>query len=176
MSAAYVQNSRSSQDGRTSSIFFSTRSPILRKRGTRKSRSETKTENEACSALLARLWCHLILQTPANRAENLTRLCSATICQTRWRMAQSGTIRSLLENPKHRLETCDLFLQNEDTRQLGRAGREGCSGAIFSIFPVFPVCPGGRAKGITGRRPRAAYFVNFINHHRRGAAPTISGG
>ena len=57
--------------------------PLLRKRGTRKSRLETKTENEARSALLARLWCHLILQNPANRTENLTRLCSATICQTR---------------------------------------------------------------------------------------------
>ena len=30
--------------------------PIWRKRGTRKSRLETKTENEASSALLARLW------------------------------------------------------------------------------------------------------------------------
>ena len=33
-----------------------TRSPLWRKRGTRKSGLETKTENEACSALLARLW------------------------------------------------------------------------------------------------------------------------
>ena len=64
------------------------------KRGTRKSRLETKTENEACSALLARLWCHLPLQNPANRAENLTRLCSATIGQTGWRMVQFGAIRS----------------------------------------------------------------------------------
>ena len=31
------------------------RSPIWCKRGTRKSRLETNTENEACSALLARL-------------------------------------------------------------------------------------------------------------------------
>ena len=31
-------------------------SPIWRKRGTRKSRLETHTENEACSGLLARLW------------------------------------------------------------------------------------------------------------------------
>ena len=30
--------------------------PLWRKRGTRKSRLETNTENEACSALLARLW------------------------------------------------------------------------------------------------------------------------
>ena len=45
------------------------RSPLWRKRGTRKSRLETKTENEANSALLARLWCHLLLQNPANRAE-----------------------------------------------------------------------------------------------------------
>ena len=37
---------------------------IWRKLGTRKSRLETKTENEAFSALLARLWCHLIPQTP----------------------------------------------------------------------------------------------------------------
>ena len=34
----------------------SARSPIWRKRGTRKSRLETKTENEAFSALLVRLW------------------------------------------------------------------------------------------------------------------------
>ena len=33
-----------------------TRSPLWRKRGTRKSRLETKIENEANSALLARLW------------------------------------------------------------------------------------------------------------------------
>ena len=31
-------------------------SPLWRKRGTRKSGLETKTENEASSALLARLW------------------------------------------------------------------------------------------------------------------------
>ena len=68
--------------------------PLWRKRGTRKSRLETNTENEASSALLARLWCHLPLQNPANRAENLTRLCSATICKTGWRMVQSGAIRS----------------------------------------------------------------------------------
>ena len=54
-------------------------SPIWRKRGTRKSRLETKSENEASSALLARLWYHLILQNPTNRAENLIRLCSAAI-------------------------------------------------------------------------------------------------
>ena len=30
--------------------------PLWRKRGTRKSRLETKTENEASSALLAHLW------------------------------------------------------------------------------------------------------------------------
>ena len=75
---------------------------IWRKRGTRKSRSETKTENEACSALLARLWCHLILQNPSNRAENLTRLCSATICKTGWRMVQFGAIRSRLETMNNR--------------------------------------------------------------------------
>ena len=34
----------------------SVRSPLWRKRGTRKSRLETNTENEALSALLARLW------------------------------------------------------------------------------------------------------------------------
>ena len=55
---------------------------------------ETNPENEARSALLARLWCHLPLQNPANRAENLTRLCSATIGQTGWRMVQVGAIRS----------------------------------------------------------------------------------
>ena len=69
-------------------------SPIWRKRGTRKSRLETKTENEASSALLAHLWCHLPLQNPANRAENLIRLCSATVCKTGWRMVQVGAIRS----------------------------------------------------------------------------------
>ena len=73
------------------------RSSLWRKRGTRKSRLETKTKNEARSALLARLWCHLPLQNPANRAENLTRLCSATIGQTGWRMVQSGAIRSRQE-------------------------------------------------------------------------------
>ena len=52
----------------------SARSPIGRKRGTRKSRLETNAENEASSALLARLWCHLLLRNPTNRAENLTRL------------------------------------------------------------------------------------------------------
>ena len=78
--------------------------PIWRKLGTRKSRLETKTENEAFSALLARLWCHLILENPANRAENLICLCSATIGQTGWRMAQSGAIRSRLETSEHRSE------------------------------------------------------------------------
>ena len=68
--------------------------PIWRKRVPRKSRLETNTENEARSALLARLWCHLILQNSASRAENLTRLCSATIGQTEWRMVQFGAIRS----------------------------------------------------------------------------------
>ena len=68
--------------------------PIWRKRGTRKSGLETNTENKARSALLARLWCHLPLQNPANRAENLIRLCSATIGQTGWRMVQVGAIRS----------------------------------------------------------------------------------
>ena len=75
-------------------------SPIWRKRGTRKSRLETKTENEASSALLAHLWCHLPLQNPANRAENLIRLCSATVCKTGWRMVQVGAIRSRLETLK----------------------------------------------------------------------------
>ena len=62
--------------------------------GTRKSRLETKSENEARSALLARLWCHLILQNPANRAENLTRLCSATIGQTGWRRERDSNPRT----------------------------------------------------------------------------------
>ena len=68
--------------------------PLWRKRGTRKSRLETNPNNEARSALLARLWCHLILQNRANGAENLTRLCSATIGQTGWRMVQVGAILS----------------------------------------------------------------------------------
>ena len=78
---------------RRCTALSATRSPLWRKRGTRKSRLETKTENEAHSALLARLWCHLILQNPANRAENLTRLCSATIGQTGWRMASCAKTR-----------------------------------------------------------------------------------
>ena len=72
-------------------------SPTLRKRGTRKSRLETKPENDASSALPVRLWCHLPLQSPANCAENLIRLCSATIGKTGWRMVQSGAIRSRQE-------------------------------------------------------------------------------
>ena len=54
------------------------------------------------SALLARLWCHLPLQNPANRAENLIRLCSATIGQTGWRMRQFGAIRSRLATMNNR--------------------------------------------------------------------------
>ena len=68
--------------------------PIWRKLGTRKSRLETKTENEAGSALLAGLWCHLILENPANRAENLIRLCSATIGQTGWRRETDSNPRT----------------------------------------------------------------------------------
>ncbi len=41
---------------RRCTALSATRSPLWRKRGTRKSRLETKTENEASSALLARLW------------------------------------------------------------------------------------------------------------------------
>ena len=76
--------------------------PIWRKLVPRKSRLETKSENEARSALLARLWCHLILENPANRAENPIRLCSATIGRTEWRMGQFGAIRSRLETLKNR--------------------------------------------------------------------------
>ena len=79
-----------------------------RKRGTRKSRLETKTENEASSALLAHLWCHLPLQNPANRAENLIRLCSATVCKTGWRMVQFGAIRSRLAAINNRELTGNL--------------------------------------------------------------------
>ena len=79
---------------RRCTALSATRSPLLRKRGTRKSRLETKTEDEASSALLARLWCHLPLQNPANRAENLICLCGAAIGQTGWRMVQVGAIRS----------------------------------------------------------------------------------
>ena len=79
---------------RRCAALLAARSPLWRKRGTRKSRLETKTENEANSALLARLWCHLLLQNPANCVENLIRLCSATIGQTGWRMVQSRAIRS----------------------------------------------------------------------------------
>ena len=77
-------------------------SPTLRKRGTRKSRLETKPENDASSALPVRLWCHLPLQKPANCAENLIRLCSATIGQTGWRMVQFGAIRSRLVTMNNR--------------------------------------------------------------------------
>ena len=76
--------------------------PLWRKRGTRKSRLETNTENEASSALPVRLWCHLPLQNPANRTENLTRLCSATIGKTGWRMVQFGAIRSRLVTMNNR--------------------------------------------------------------------------
>ena len=79
--------------------------PVLllgRKRGTRKSGLETNPENEAFSALLARLWCHLSLQNPANRAENLTCLCGAAIGQTGWRMVQFGAIRSRLVTMNNR--------------------------------------------------------------------------
>ena len=72
----------------------SARSPSWRKLVPRKSRLETKSENEARSTFLARLWCHLILENPANRAENPTSLCGATIGQTGWRMVQVGAIRS----------------------------------------------------------------------------------
>ena len=68
------------------------RSLLWRKRVPRKSRLETHTENEAPSALLARLWCHLILQNRANGAENLTRLCSATIGQTGWQLCSGSPI------------------------------------------------------------------------------------
>ena len=88
----------------------SARSPTGRKRGTRKSRLETNPKNEARSALLARLWCHLSLQNPANRAENLIRLCSATIGQTGWRMVQFGAIRSRLETMRNRELTGNLGL------------------------------------------------------------------
>ena len=80
----------------------SARSPSWRKLVPRKSRLETKSENEARSTFLARLWCHLILENPANRAENPTSLCGATIGQTGWRMAQFGAIRSRLETIKNR--------------------------------------------------------------------------
>ena len=49
---------------RRCTALLAARSPLGRKRGTRKSGLETKTENEARSALLARLWCHLPCQTP----------------------------------------------------------------------------------------------------------------
>ena len=78
----------------------SARSPSWRKLVPRKSRLETKSENEARSTFLARLWCHLILENPANRAENPTSLCGATIGQTGWRMGQFGAIQSRLETPK----------------------------------------------------------------------------
>ena len=42
------------------------------------------------------------LQNPANRAENLTRLCSATIGQTGWRMVQFRAIRSRLVTMNNR--------------------------------------------------------------------------
>ena len=105
--AGFLQNARNASPPRRGSLgldsgplgwpLFRRRtawSAPRRKRGTRKSGLETNTENEALSALLVRLWCHLPLQNPANRAENLTRLCSATIGQTWWRMVQFGAIRS----------------------------------------------------------------------------------
>ena len=85
-SARYAAVAPASILGLSGCLFFrrphgsvSAYSLIWRKLGTRKSRLETKIENEARSALLARLWCHLILENPANRAENPTRLCRAAI-------------------------------------------------------------------------------------------------
>ena len=92
------------------------RSPLWRERGTRKSRLETNTENEASSALLARLWGHLSLQNRANGAENLTRLCSATIGQTGRRMVQFGAIRSPLDS----IQTWHWEARNPKKWALGR--------------------------------------------------------
>ena len=103
---------------------------IWRKRGTRKSRLETNTENEACSALLARLWCHLPLQNPANRAENPIRLCSATIGRTGWRMVQVGAIRS-------RQKVVQLLAEILNQKSQWRFRR-------FRVFRVFPTVHGVR--------------------------------
>ena len=62
-------------------------------------------KNKALSAPPARLGLHLILQTPANRTNNLTRLGMVAICQTEWRMVQAGAIRSPLEAPETRVGT-----------------------------------------------------------------------
>ena len=108
----------------------SIRSPIGRKRGTRKSGLETNTENEAHSVLLARLWCHVILQNRANGAENLTRLCSATIGQTGWRMVQVGAIRS-------RQKVVQLLAEILKEKSQWRFRR-------FRVFRVFPTVHGVR--------------------------------
>ena len=111
--------------------------PIWRKLGTRKSGLETNPENEARSALLARLWCHLILQNPANCAENLTRLCSATICKTGWRMGKSGAIRSRLETLKHTSEqrnAVQLSGINETTLYAWIARGENAKSGLFREF------------------------------------------
>ena len=92
----------------------------------RKSRLETNPKNEALSALLARLWCHLPLQNPANRAENLTRLCSATICKTGWRMVKSRAIRCafyLFIRQPHGSEVSSAARNTLDSARIPRASK-----------------------------------------------------
>ena len=109
------------------------------------------------------------LQNPANRAENLTRLCSATIGQTGWRMVQFGAIRSrlatlknreLTENNGHKVtpERKKPILECVLAKDAG--GRSQTSQA--SIRPRST--PVSRVES----RPRAAYIVNFIKNETYG--------
>ena len=72
----------------------------------------------------------LILQNPANRAENLIRLCSATIGQTGWRMVQVGAIRS-------RQKVVQLLAEILKQKSQWRFRR-------FRVFRVFPTVHGVR--------------------------------
>ena len=138
---------------------------IWRKRGTRKSGLETNAENEARSALLARLWCHLIPQTPPNRAENLTRLCSATIGQTGWRMVQFGAIRSRLATVKNR-----EFTENNGHKVTPRAQKTIRERVLAkdaggrSQTSQASIRPRSTPVSRVGSRPRVAYIVNFIKN------------
>ena len=113
------------------------------------SRLETKSENEARSALLARLWCHLILENPANRAENPTRLCSATIGQTGWRMVQVGAIRSwqkvvqllaeiLKQKIQWRFRRFRVYAFREFRNAYAQVLREGCftRSRVSTLVPI----------------------------------------
>ena len=70
-------------------------------------------------------------QNPANRAENPTCLCRATIGQTNWRMVQFGAIRSQLatvnNSEKQRIWAIFVLI------------RPFCRGAIIIVTGTQPV-------------------------------------